>query len=369
MPKISRRASLMAGATFLAATSAGRTNLTAAETTHIPADPILNWLRVSTLAVNRLLDLDLAGRSQITFMRGHMSEIARYTRVKEYFGDFYTKAGKEFLQFDDYSFVLHHCLRVLYGPWKEEVDLLHGSALWPALKNIGGGLPELRDPPTSPNRGPGAVKANWYSDVYKALSEGSMPVEQGVRNEVLPQSECILSGPEGLDLIWASFLVYGCDVWARQIPPMWELVGSAIAARRTVERMSKGEIEKAVADRPEAYRTYSLEFTRLVETWQAYHAETVDIHDPMLEKSVRGLVSWITSLTDDIASWTIKPIAKDEMYAEVASTILTLRGKPTSVMLQEPRYWRTVHFAPPSNKDKALGMPPFDESHFGFQRS
>jgi hypothetical protein len=77
-----------------------------------------------------------------------------------------------------------------------------------------------------------------------------------------------------------------------------------------------------------------------------------------------GVASWLKSLTADLGTWTIKPIMKDEMYGEVASTILLLRGTPTSVKLPEMKYWRTLQFAPPSNKMGAPGMPPFDVSYF-----
>jgi hypothetical protein len=201
------------------------------------------------------------------------------------------------------------------------------------------------------------------------LSKGSVPVERGTRNEALRPDECILSGQEGLDLIWAAFLVYGCDMWSRQIPFIWELVGSSIAARRIVDQMSKGDVERALATRAEDYKNSSLEFTRLVSVWQDYHAGTVDIHDPMFDKVGPGIGSWLKSLTKDLGSWTIKPIMKDEMYGEVASTILSLRGTPTSVKFPEMKYWRALHFAPPSNKIGALGMPPFDVSYFTTDRN
>ena len=359
MPALTRRNSLLAGAALLAAPSAAK-----AEAACATSDPVLHWLRVSSLAVNRLMDLDLAGRSQMAFMRGHMAEIMQGTKAQDYFDKFYTRVGKEFLQFDDYSFVLHHCLRVLYVPWREEIDLLRAGPLGQALKSVGGQLPEMRERPTAPDRRPGAVKANWYGEVYEALSKNSLPVEQGARNAVLRPDECVLNGPEGLDLIWASFLVYACDTWSRQIPLTWELVGSSIATRKIVDQMSKSDVEKAVAARPEDYRNSSLRFANLFSAWQNDHAETVGIHDPMFDRVVRGLGSWLKSLTKDLDAWTINPIMKDELYGEVASTILLLRGTPTPVRLPEMKYWRALHFAPPSNRIGAPGMPPFDASYF-----
>ncbi|WP_315831876.1 hypothetical protein [Bradyrhizobium prioriisuperbiae] len=354
MPMITRRNSLAAGAALLVAP-----NAVGAEPARDTSDPALRWLRVSNLAMTRLLDLDLAGRSQMTFMRGHMSEIVQYTDAQAYFNRFYTSVGKEFLQFDDYSFVLHHCLRVLYVPWREEIELLRTGLLGSTLGNVGGRLPDMRERPTAPTRRPGAVKANWYSEVYEALSKGVRPVEKGARNEAIKPDKCVLSGSEGLDLIWASFLVYGCDVWARQIPLMWELVGSAISARRAVDQMPKSDLQKAIAARADEYTRESQEFTRLFLAWQDYHSGTVAVHDPMFDKIVRGLGAWLQSLTTDLDSWTIKPIMKDEMYGEVASTVLAMRGTPTSVKLPEMKYWRVLQFTPPSNKIGAPGMPPF----------
>jgi hypothetical protein len=283
----------------------------------------------------------------------------QYTGAQEYFTKFYTRVGKEFLQYDDYSFVLHHCLRVMYVPWKEEIDLLRTGPLGIAIKGVGGQLPEMREKPTAPGRRPGAVKANWYSDVYESLSKGEKPVEKGVRNVAMRPEECVLSGEQGLDLIWASFLVYACDVWARQVPLMWELVGSAIAARKVVDQMSKTDLAKAIAAHAEEYKASSLELTTLFTVWQDYHSETVAIHDPMFDKIVRGLGAWAGSLTQEPEAWTIKPIMKDEMYGEVASTILAMRGTPTPVKLPEMKYWRALHFAPLSNRIGAPGMPPF----------
>jgi hypothetical protein len=359
MTMITRRNSLAAGAALLVTPSTVRAELARTESARDKSDPILHWLRVSNLAMTRLLDLDVAGRSQMTFMRGHMSETVEYTGAQEYFSKFYTKVGKEFVQYDDYSFVLHHCLRVLYVPWREEIDLLRTGPLGASLKSIGGALPDMRERPTVPNRRPGAVKANWYSEVYEALSKNTVPVQKGAKNEILPPEKCVLSGQEGLDLIWASFLVYACDVWAREIPLMWELVGSAIAARKNIEQMSKADLAKAVAANTEAYKSSSLEFTQWFSVWQDYHAETVAVHDPMFDKIVHGLGGWLTSLTPDLGAWTIKPIMKDEMYGEVAATILAMRGTPTTVKLPEMKYWRVAHFAPPSNKIGAQGMPPF----------
>jgi hypothetical protein len=323
-------------------------------------DSILESIRSSTNALRHIMHLDVAGRSMMAFMRGHMVEIHAHQNAKEYYAEFYTSVGKEFIQYDDYSFVLHHCSRFLYLHWKEEIDRLRAGSLGSALNEIGGKLPEMREKPTTPTRRPGAVQGSWYGEVYKELSQGVLPKEHGVRNEVLKPEECVLQGAVGLDLIWAAFLVYACDVWARQIPFMWDLVREAIATRRLIEeQMSKEEVSKVVSARVEEYKVASLNFSKAFADWQEYHAATVDIHDPMFDRSVAGLFEWAGTLTTDFGSWTIKPILKDEMYRELASNILALRGEPTTVKIPDMEYWRKLQFAPPSNKIGAPGMPPF----------
>jgi hypothetical protein len=161
-------------------------------------DPLLSSFRSSTEALRHIMHLDVAGRSMMAFMRGHMAEVQEHMTVKEYFTRFYTEVGKEFIQYDDYFFVLHHCSRFLYMHWKEEVEMLRAGPLGAALEHIGARLPEMRDKPTAPTRRPGAVQGSWYDEVYKSLSRGVLPREHGARNEVLKEDECVLQGPKGL---------------------------------------------------------------------------------------------------------------------------------------------------------------------------
>lgn len=329
--------------------------------TTIVNDPISKAVRSSTDALRHIMHLDVAGRSMMAFMRGHMAEIHAHQTSKDYYAEFYTSVGKEFIQYDDYSFVLHHCSRFLYVHWKEEIDRIRTGPLGAALSRIGGKLPEMREKPSTLGRRPGAVQGSWYTEVYEGLASGILPADHGVRNVVLKPEECVLQGPQGLDLIWASFLVYACDVWARQIPFMWDLVREAISIRRLVdERMSRVDVDAVVSANADEYKTASLDFASMFTEWQDYHAATVDIHDPMFDRSVAGLFEWAGTLTSDFGSWTIKPILKDEMYRELASNILALRGTPTSVTIPELEYWRKLQFAPPSNKIGAPGMPPFN---------
>jgi hypothetical protein len=155
--------------------------------------------------------------------------------------------------------------------------------------------------------------------------------------------------------------VYACDVWARQIPYMWDLVREAIAARRFIEeRLSQDKVGDVVSARSEDFKLAALELSNTFSEWQEYHAATVAIHDPMFDRSVGGLFEWAGPLTPDFGSWVIKAILKDEMYREIASSVLSLRGTPTSAKVPALEYWRKLQFAPPSNKIGALGMPPFD---------
>jgi hypothetical protein len=330
-------------------------------------DAVLHSIRRSTNALTRIMDLDVAGRTMVAFMRGHMAEIHQHQTAEDYFAQFYGSTSKEFVQFDDYGFVLHHCLRFLYMHWKEEVDALRAGPLGEVLTEIGGELPEMRERPSAPTRRPSAVQGSWYGEVYECLEQGVLPNDHGSRNEVVRPKDCVYQGEKGLDLIWGAFLVYACDVWARQIPLMWELVREAIATRRFIqEQMSTGQLAYAVSGRAEEYKTASREFTETFAAWQDYHATTVDMHDPMFDLSVAGLSAWMGSLTADLGSWTIKAILKDEMYRELASNILLLRGSRTTAELPAMNYWRTLHFAPRSNEIGALGMPPFDAPLPGF---
>lgn len=295
----------------------------------------------------------------ISFMRGHMSEILEHQTSQEYFAQFYTETGREFLQYDDYSFVLHHCMRNQFWHWKEEIDTLRRGPLGAALERVGSALPELRPAPVSPTRRPPIAKG-WYEEVYTALEAGVLPQEHGVRNQVLPPENCILAGEKGRERIWGAFLVYACDLWGRQIPVVWDLVREAIFMRRLVEeQLSPEAIDAMVAADEGAFREASLALTKAAGAWQDYHALTVDIHDPMYDRSVEGLFGWAVTLAPDISVWAIKDIVKDEMFREVAATVLKLRGKPTSAAVPEPTYWRALHFAPAANKLGAPGMPPF----------
>lgn len=323
------------------------------------SDAILESIRASTRTLPRLQDLDLAGRGMMAFMRGHMSEILEHQTPQEYFAQFYTATGREFLQYDDYSFVLHHCMRYQFWHWKEEIDLLRRGPLGAALERLAAPLPELRHSPVAPTRRPPVAKG-WYDDVYLALEAGVLPEEKGVRNEVLAPEDCVLAGEPGMERIWGAFLVYACDLWGRQIPVVWDLVREMINTRRLIEeQLSSEAVDGMVADDEGAYREASLEFSQRCSQWQEYHAATVGVHDPMFDKSVQGLFGWAVTLAPDISVWGIKDIIKDEMYREVAATVLKLRGKPTSVELPEPTYWRALHFAPDANKIGAPGMPPF----------
>jgi hypothetical protein len=71
------------------------------------------------------------------------------------------------------------------------------------------------------------------------------------------------------------------------------------------------------------------------------------------------MFDWAGGLAADITDWRIQEATKDEMYLELAATVLALRGHPVSVDLPEPAYWRRTQFAPNSIRAGATGMPPF----------
>lgn len=116
---------------------------------------LLRPLRAAVGGFQRLADLEISGRTMMTFMRGHMAEARQFQEPYEYFSSFYNRMGREFLQFDDYDFVVHHCVRSQFWHIKEELDLLQGSALGRALRDIGAPLPELTAPTTPGRRPPG----------------------------------------------------------------------------------------------------------------------------------------------------------------------------------------------------------------------
>lgn len=294
----------------------------------------------------------------MTFMRGHMAEVRRLQRVREYFAAFYDEMGREFLQYDDYDFVVHHCVRHQFGHMKEELDLLRAGALGQALSALDAPLPTLVTP-TSPSRRP-PVAQGWYEDVYRSLEAGVLPEPRGARNPVMPPEDCVMRRDEQLDLIWPQFLIWCGEAWGRQIVAGWQVLRSLIALRRHVdEQLSPAAVNQLVLADEAAYRDASRALARTYREWHDFHADTVDVHDPMYDANREGLFAWAAGLAPDITIWGIKDATKDEMYLELAATVQALRGQTASIDLPEPAYWRRTQFVPDCNRAGAPGMPPF----------
>jgi hypothetical protein len=319
---------------------------------------MLQRLLAANAGMLRLADLDVSGRTMITFMRGHMSEMRTLLEVREYFAAFYDRMGREFIQYDDYDFVVHHCVRHQFWHMKEELDLLRAGPLGQTLAEIGAPLPELGSP-TRAGRSP-LVAKGWYDEVYRSLASGLLPQPRGVRNPVMPAGDCVMRRPQALDLIWPQFLVWSTEVWGRQIVASWQVLGSLIALRRAVyEQASAGQVEQLVRNDEVAFRAAARALADTYHGWHDFHAVTVDVHDPMYDANRAGMFDWAGGLAADITDWRIQEATKDEMYLELAATVLALRGHPVSVDLPEPAYWRRTQFAPNSIRAGATGMPPF----------
>ena len=326
-------------------------------------DPILDDLNAAIQALMRLNGLEVAGRTMMTFMRGHMAEVRRDRGAAEYFHNFYDDMGREFLQFDDYDFVVHHCVRYQFWHLKEELDLLREGQLGAALAKLGAPLPEIQTPTTQGRRPP--IATGWYEDTYRDLEAGRLPGMRGVANEVMPLEACVMRDPMQLDLIWPQFLIWCGETWGRQIVAMWDLLKPIIRMRRLLEeRLTEPVLGELTARGGLAYREASQEFVLQYQEWHAFHAATVDVHDPMFDENLEGLFEWAANLAPDISAWGIKDVTKDEMYRELATTVLSLRGQLTAVEIPEFHYWRHTQFVPDCNRIGARGMPPFEAAEF-----
>ena len=319
---------------------------------------LLSPLRDATAGFQRLADLEVSGRTMMTFMRGHMAEMRTLQEVREYFTAYYGRMGREFLQFDDYGFVVHHCVRYQFWHMKEELDLLGAGALGRALIGIGVPLPKLGTP-TSPGRRP-PIAHGWYEDVYRSLQAGVLPEPRGARNPVMPPEDCVMRRDEQLDLIWPQFLIWCGEAWGRQIVAGWQVLRSLIALRRRVdEQLTAARVDQLVGADEEAHKEASQALSRTYQEWHDFHAGTVDVHDPMYDANREGLFAWAGDLAPDITVWGIKDATKDEMYLELAAGVQALRGQAVSVDLPEPAYWRRTQFVPDCLRLGAPGMPPF----------
>ena len=304
----------------------------------------------------RLADLELAGRTMVTFMKGHMAEVGRTMPYVEYFRVYYSEMAAEFVQADDDGFVTHHCLRTLYGLWREELARLAAGPLGRALAARDLTLPP-RESAVRPGRRP--MAASWWDDVVDALASTAPRLDELHGGSVLPPAACVLH--ERRELLWAQFLLWSTQTWARQVVVMWQVLRAAIGLRSTLEeRLDEVAVTNAISRAPLAYREATDELCSTYAEWRALHASTVDIHDSIPRGEIYGAIGrWLAGFGSVSASWTIKEPMKTEMYREVAVAVAALRGQPVPVSLPPFHYWRHTPWTPACLRVGAPGLPPF----------
>lgn len=319
------------------------------------ADPLLYSLQASVLALRRLNDLELAGRTMMTFMRGHMAEVGHLVSIREYLDEFYSDHAKEYVQRDEFDFVVHHCLRTLFSHWREEMDRLRAGPLGDALDTIDASLPSLSTPTRD---GRTSIAPEWYDEIRPDIERGHLPPRRGSGNPVMSPEACAFQ--DRPDLMRGQFVIWCGETWARQLPPVWELVRETIATNRYVEeRFDERAVDTRVKDAERAYRATVDALSTLYRRWHEFHVATVDVHDPMYEQNVEPLQAWIRSFAPDLETWEIKEDTKYEMYVEVATTVEALKGNAVDIEMPDFRYWRRVPWTPTCIRPDAPGMPPF----------
>jgi hypothetical protein len=319
-------------------------------------EKILAALSALASAWRRLADIELSGRVMVTFMAGHMAEIGQTMTYLEYFERFYTRLAAEFVQADDDGFVTHHCVRTLYGLWQEEMDQLASGPIGRALALQSVVLPPVE---SAVRAGRQPLAASWYDDVARDLRADAQTFDAPDGNLVLSPETCVIR--QRSDLLFAQFLIWSTETWARQVVVMWEILRETIALRR----LSNGTTEAAIRDilsvAPEAYRAASLSVESAYGEWRVTHLGTVDIHDAIPRDEIYGAIGrWLGGLGPAAATWSIKQPMKTEMYREVAMAVATLRSEPPTVSLPTPQYWRRTPWTPPCLLPGAAGVPPFE---------
>jgi hypothetical protein len=282
-------------------------------------------LATCTAAWRQLTDLDLAGRVMVTFMRGHMAEVATTMSYVEYFTTLYSPVAAEFVQADDDGFVTHHCLRTLHRVWNEELDQL--------------ALPGSHEP-VRPGRP--ALAAAWFDDVVESVKDGDA-FEPVKGNPVLAPEDCALG--QRPELFFAQFLKWSTETWARQVVVLWQAVRAAITLRR-------------LGVQP-AYRNAVESLATAQSQWQSTHRTTVGIHDAIPRNEIYSAIGqWLGELRPASDGWSIKDAMKTEMYREVATSVASLRGE-VRVELPPMRYWRRTPWTPACLQPGQPGLPPF----------
>lgn len=283
-------------------------------------------LATGAAAWRKLIDLELAGRVMVSFMRGHMAEVATTMSYVDYFRTFYTPMAAEFVQADDDGFVTHHCLRTLHRVWHEEMDFM------------GMPLPRGAVRPGRP-----ALAASWYDDVVASANAGN-PFEPIAGNPLLAPEDCVLDARP--DLFFAQFLRWSTETWARQVVVLWEAVRGAIQLRRAANTVAGSDAVESLAIAH--------------AEWQETHRTSVDIHDSIPRNEIYGAIGlWLSELRPASDRWTIKDVMKTEMYRELATSVASLRGEVILVEVPPFRYWRRTPWTPACLQPGRPGLPPF----------
>jgi len=319
-------------------------------------DTVLASLAAVGAGWRRLADLELAGRTMVTFMKGHMAELGRTMPYLEYFRVHYSDIAAEFVQADDDGFVTHHCARTLFGVWQDELELLAAGPLGSALATCQRSLPTRRSA-VRPGRQP--LAATWWDDVAAAVDAESPHLPELDGNSLLTREACVLK--DRPELFWAQFLLWSTQTWARQVVVMWQVLRETIALRRLIEeRLDAAVVECMVASTPDAYRTAADYVNSAYSEWGTLHAENVDIHDSIPRGQIYGAIGrWLNEFGSVAATWTIKVPMKTEMYREVAVAVAALRGRPVTVKLPAYSYWRRTPWTPDCLRVGAPALPPF----------
>jgi hypothetical protein len=133
----------------------------------------------------------------------------------------------------------------------------------------------------------------------------------------------------------------------------WAVRRSLIGARRRLEVLAD-----IAADARPGLLIAVHDIVERLDGWRHYHAETVDLHDPMFDANAAWMGEWAARAVPDLDEWSIKDDLKDEMYRELATTVRTLRGEAVEPP-SRARYWQRPVHTPKCHLLRADGMPPF----------
>lgn len=333
---------------------------------HATAD-ILDRIQSSTRALEEIAHLEIAGRSILLMVSAHMNEITRAIpgeyrdqseAATQYYILFYDDRLREFFQQDDVAFVTHHCNRLLFQHWQEEMEELARGVLGKVLSGAQLSLPELAAPTP---KGMRAIAGYWYDDVRKALEVGRLPPEREQRNPVMTPEECETDELQA-EYLWLGALKWIIEVWGEQAVLMWRIVRDTIAVRREADLRGEEAVRQLVDERREQFEAALKSYGEAYERWRERHVGTLEFHFPLFRKFLVGFEDWCIGRGEEFLQIPIMEPLKDELYLEVATTVAELRGEPLDVELPAFTYWRTNPWTPASMAPGAPGMPPFTRS-------